>query len=152
MSANIAKEQDRTVYPVSPIPAVAVMVMRGDEILMIKRGKEPRKGTWTVPGGSIELGETLAMAARREVMEETGVRIEPGAAFTAIDAIYNDGSGGLKFHYIIIYIEARYLGGTPRAGDDAADVKWVKTDTIRQGFSHAEPGTLRIITGRLRLE
>ncbi len=152
MSDNIAKEQDRTVYPVSPVPAVAVMVMRGDEILMIERGKEPRKGTWTVPGGSIELGETMAMAARREVMEETGVSIEPGAAFTAIDAIYTDSRGGLKFHYIIIYIEARYLKGTPKASDDAADVRWVRTDTIRKGFSHAEPGTLRIIRKRLGLD
>ena len=136
---------DRTIYPISPVPAVAVMILRGDEVLMIKRGKEPRKGTWTVPGGSIELGETMAQAAKREVMEETKVTIKPGHAFTAIDAIYHDSNGGLQFHYIIIYIEARYVDGTPSAGDDAAEVRWVKLDTVRRGFDRAEPGTLRII-------
>ena len=79
MSDRIAKTRDRTVYPDSPIPAVAVVVKRDDEFLMIKRGKEPRKGTWTVPGGSIELGETLNEAAEREVCpaeidEEVAVR------------------------------------------------------------------------------
>jgi len=140
---------DRTVYPVSPIPAVAVMVLRGDEVLMIKRGKEPRKGTWTVPGGSIELGETMARAAEREVFEETGVKIEAGSAFTAIDAIYRDRNGALEFHYIIIYMEARYMEGIPAAGDDAAEVRWVKLETIRHGFAGAEPGTLRIIRERI---
>ena len=142
---NNTNRNDRTVYPLSPVPAVAVMVIRGHEILMIKRGKEPRKGTWTVPGGSIELGETMSMAAEREVMEETGISIEPGKAFTAIDAIYHDSSGGLQFHYIIIYIAATYLSGQAAAGDDAAEVRWVDFETIQRGFKGAEPGTLKII-------
>ncbi len=125
------------------------MVTRDDKVLLIKRGKEPRKGTWTVPGGSVELGETLAQAAVREVREETGISIEPGDAFTAIDAIYHDQEGGLKFHYIIIYMEARYLNGEPEASDDAQEARWVDFKTIRQGFPHAEQRTLSIIRERL---
>ncbi len=149
MSINNTKGHDRTLYPVSPVPAVAVMVTRGDQVLLIKRGKEPRKGTWTVPGGSVELGETLAQAAVREVREETGINIEPGTTFTAIDAIYHDQEGGLKFHYIIIYMEARYLNGEPEASDDAQEARWVNFKTIRQGFPHAEERTLSIIRERL---
>ncbi len=87
----------------------------------------------------------MAMAAEREVMEETGIKIKPGRAFTAIDAIYHDSEGGLQFHYIIIYVEARYMSGHASAGDDAADVRWVNLETIKRGFEGAEPGTLDII-------
>ncbi len=146
MSESIAKTRDRTVYPESPIPAVAVVVRRNrDEFLMIQRGKEPRKGTWTVPGGSIELGETLKEAAEREVREETGLSVRALRAFGAIDAIYRDSKGRLEFHYVIIYMEAEYLGGEPAAGDDAMSVRWIRGDEIRAGFADAEPGTLRII-------
>ncbi len=145
MSDRIAKTRDRTVYPDSPIPAVAVVVKRDDEFLMIKRGKEPRKGTWTVPGGSIELGETLNEAAEREVMEESRLKVKALRAFTAIDAIYRDMEGKLEFHYVIIYMEAEYLGGEPAAGDDATEVRWVNRKEIKEGFPNAEPGTLRII-------
>ncbi len=145
MSDGIAKTRDRTVYPDSPIPAVAVVVKRDDEFLMIKRGKEPRKGTWTVPGGSIELGETLKEAAEREVMEESRLKVKALRAFTAIDAIYRDTEGKLEFHYVIIYMEAEYLGGEPAAGDDATEVRWVSSREIKEGFPNAEPGTLRII-------
>lgn len=145
MSDRIAKTRDRTVYPDSPIPAVAVVVKRDDEFLMIKRGKEPRKGTWTVPGGSIELGETLNEAAEREVMEESRLKVKALRAFTAIDAIYRDTEGKLEFHYVIIYMEAEYLGGEPAAGDDATEVRWVSSMEIKEGFPNAEPGTLRII-------
>lgn len=145
MSDRIAKTRDRTVYPDSPIPAVAVVVKRDDEFLMIKRGKEPRKGTWTVPGGSIELGETLNEAAEREVMEESRLKVKALGAFTAIDAIYRDTEGKLEFHYVIIYMEAEYLGGEPAAGDDATEVRWVSRKEIKEGFPNAEPGTLRII-------
>ena len=145
MSDRIAKTRDRTVYPDSPIPAVAVVVKRDDEFLMIKRGKEPRKGTWTVPGGSIELGETLNEAAEREVMEESRLKVKALKSFTAIDAIYRDTEGKLEFHYVIIYVEAEYLGGEPAAGDDATEVRWVSRREIKEGFPNAEPGTLRII-------
>ncbi len=145
MSDRIAKTRDRTVYPDSPIPAVAVVVKRENEFLMIKRGKEPRKGTWTVPGGSIELGETLNEAAEREVMEESRLKVKALRAFTAIDAIYRDTEGKLEFHYVIIYMEAEYLGGEPAAGDDATEVRWVSSREIKEGFPNAEPGTLRII-------
>ena len=151
MTTDNKKGQDRTLYPVSPVPAVAVMVRRGDTVLMIKRGKEPRKGTWTVPGGSIEPGEPMFQAAKREVMEETGLSVEPLEAFTAVDAIYYDSRGRLQFHYVIIYIEASYLGGEAVAGDDATEARWVNLEKIRAGFRDAEPGTLEIIKKRLGL-
>ncbi len=151
MTTDIKKGRDRTLYPASPVPAVAVMVRRGDAVLMIKRGKEPKKGTWTVPGGSIEPGEAIFQAAKREVMEETGLSVQPLEAFTAVDAIYHDGRGRLRFHYVIIYIEAAYLGGEAVAGDDATEACWVNFENISKGFRDAEPGTLQIIKKRLGL-
>jgi ADP-ribose pyrophosphatase YjhB (NUDIX family) len=99
---------------------------------MIERASDPGKGNWSFPGGRIKLGETVLEAAKREVLEETGIEIEPLEIFQVYDWITRDDTGRILFHYVVHYVRARYLSGDPRAQDDAARALWV-TET---GIAH----------------
>ncbi len=124
--------KDRCRYPTFPIPAVGVAVIsENDRLLMIKRGKPPAMGLWSVPGGTIELGETVFDAARREVFEETSLLCNPCKIFDAIDAIYKDDDGKLLYHYIILYVVARCEEKPPIARDDALEAGWFSIDEIK---------------------
>ncbi len=83
-----------------------------------------------MPGGSIELGETMFQAVIREVQEETGVKVAPMPIFSAVDAIYHDDRGRIQYHYVIIYVLAKYLGGQLRAGDDALEACWFTMEEL----------------------
>jgi ADP-ribose pyrophosphatase YjhB (NUDIX family) len=137
-------------YPCAPRAAVGVVVLSDEgKILMIRRDKPPAKDTWSVPGGSIELGERLFEAAIREVLEETGVLVEPEPIFQTVDAIYRDRDGRIQYHYLIVYVLARYVSGTVRAASDASDAGWFSLDEI-EGLN--TPGrTLSTIEGVLKL-
>lgn len=101
------------------------MVWRGDDVLMVRRGRPPLEGEWSLPGGAQEAGETVAEAACREVLEETGVTMEPGPVVEVIDLIERDDADAVRFHYTIIDILGRWVAGEPRAADDVADARWV---------------------------
>ena len=107
-----------------PIPAVAAIIIKNGSLLLIKRGVEPSLGKWSVPGGSIEWGESLKDALKREVREETGLDIEVGEVAGVFDLIV-PGDDAPGFHYVIIDYFARSVGGALKAGDDAADARWV---------------------------
>ncbi len=92
---------------------------------MVLRGTPPARKTWSLPGGKVRIGETILEAAEREVWEETGVSVKAEKVLTAVDAIYEDGSGGILYHYLIVYVCASYHGGEPEARDDALDARWV---------------------------
>jgi ADP-ribose pyrophosphatase YjhB (NUDIX family) len=104
--------------------AVGGIVLRGDEVLLVRRGREPGTGRWSVPGGRVEWGETLTAAVAREVYEETGlaVRVERFAGW--VERLPGDGT---RFHHVILdfFAVAEEPGAAPRAGDDAAEVRWV---------------------------
>jgi ADP-ribose pyrophosphatase YjhB (NUDIX family) len=111
-----------------PLPCVGIgaVVFRGDDVLLIRRGKPPRQGDWSIPGGLQELGETVFEAARREVLEETGVAIEPLMVIDVVDLIErNPTTGNVDLHYTLVDVLALWLSGEPRPGDDAADAAWV---------------------------
>jgi len=118
-------------YPEMPRPAVAAVVVSPDRrILMVKRGKPPAQDMWSVPGGSIELGETVFESAKREVLEETGIVCNPKRVCDVIDAIYRDESGAIRFHYVIVYVVAGFLHGRIKAQDDAVDAQWLSIEEI----------------------
>ena len=104
------------------------MVQSG-RALIVKRAHEPRKGEWSLPGGLVELGETLVEAARREIREETGLDVEVGEVIEVFDRVHRIG-GRIRYHFVIVDYLCRPIGGSLQAGDDAEDVAWVARDEI----------------------
>lgn len=100
------------------------MVIHEDRVLLVRRGKEPLRGRWVIPGGTVEVGETLEQALVREMEEETGLVVTPGELLTVFDRILRDG-GGIRYHYVIVDFLCSYVGGEARAASDAEAVAWV---------------------------
>ena len=122
-------------YPDRPIVAVGAVVFDADRVLLVQRGQEPLKGEWSLPGGMVEIGETLEAALAREVREETSLDVVVGPVVKVLDSIRRDAGGRAEYHYIIIDYACRVRGGTPTAaarGTDAADVRWVAVDDLEQ--------------------
>jgi mutator protein MutT len=113
----------------NPVPAVAAIILRDREILLVKRGAEPGLGKWSVPGGSIEIGETLEEALKREVLEETGLEIVVGKLAGVCDLIVKR-EGEIRFHYILIDYFAAVESGEPVAATDVSECRWVSLDEI----------------------
>ena len=117
-------------YPQRSIVTAVGCVFRGDRMLLIKRGQEPSKGQWSVPGGAIELGEKIYDAVRREVREECGIEIEVVRVVNVADSIVPDEAGLVRFHYVPVYVLARYVSGEAQADTDALDVLWVVREEL----------------------
>jgi len=131
----------RREYPDAPIVSVGVMVRRGDRVLLVQRGHAPSYGRWSLPGGVVELGESIREAARREVREECGIEIEPGAVISVFEPIWRDDAGRVQYHYVVIDLLADYQGGEVRVGSDSLDARWVGArdlDTLDVTKSAAE--------------
>jgi ADP-ribose pyrophosphatase YjhB (NUDIX family) len=120
-----APDDDRR-YPKRPLVGVGAIILRRDRILMAQRGKEPLKGWWSLPGGALEIGESLKDAVCREVSEETGLEIRPLGVFEIFERILRDAAGAPEYHYVLIDYLCRITGGTLRAGDDVCRVEWVR--------------------------
>ena len=117
-------------YPDQPRVAVGAVVLHEGNVLLVLRGQPPAEGQWAIPGGSVELGETLQTAAEREIREETGIIIKAGEPIFTFDLVQRDEVGGIRFHYVIIDLMADYLSGEVTAGDDAVDARWVSPREI----------------------
>lgn len=113
------------------VPCVGIVCFRGEDVLLIQRGRPPRQGEWSIPGGKIEFGERAKDAALRELMEETGVQAELLGIVDVIDGFFEgDANTESKRHYLLCDYAARWVNGGPIAGDDAADAKFVSPDTL----------------------
>jgi len=120
-------------YPDRPIVAVGAVILDGDRVLLVQRGHEPLKGEWSLPGGAVEIGETLHYALAREVREETSLEIDIGDVVEVLDGIRRDATGRIEYHYIIIDYACRVRTGsaaTAARGTDADDVRWVGIDEL----------------------
>jgi 8-oxo-dGTP diphosphatase len=117
-------------YPSHPIPGVAGIVVREKELLLVQRGREPAKGKWGIPGGVVEVGETIEEALVREVREETGCECTPLKHLATFDSIRRDNDGRVHWHYILFEYLCRYISGDPHAADDASEARWVRFDDL----------------------
>jgi mutator protein MutT len=124
-------------YPDRPHVAVGAVIIRDRKVLLARRAKDPFKGEWSLPGGAVELGETLTAAVRREVREETGLDVRVGKIAGIFDRICPDEQGGVEYHYILVDYACRPISGSGQAASDAEEVAWfsaqeVETLTIQQ--------------------
>jgi 8-oxo-dGTP diphosphatase len=117
-------------YPTHPQIGIGIILLRGDDVLLIRRGKPPGMGQWSLPGGKQELGETAEEAARRELREETGLECGPLAMVAHADSITKGADGRIEYHYTILDFAARYTGGEPLPGDDAAACAWASPEQL----------------------
>jgi 8-oxo-dGTP diphosphatase len=122
----------RREYPSAPIVGVGAVVVKEGQVMLVRRANAPNQGQWSIPGGTVELGETLAQAAVREVREECGVEIEPGEVLSTFDLIQRDEKGRILYHYVLIDLLARYVSGEPIAATDAMEVRWVDEKSLNQ--------------------
>ena len=130
-------------YPKRPIVGVGAIILRRDRILMAQRGKEPLMGWWSLPGGALELGESLADGVRREVREETGLEIRPMGVLEIFERIMRDATGAPEYHYVLIDYICRITGGELCAGDDVCAVEWVRRSELPK--LQITEGTLAVI-------
>jgi len=114
----------RREYPESPIAGVAATVFSGGNVLLVRRGNEPSYGLWGLPGGVVELGETVEEALTREVREETGLSVRPVRLVTVLDSIVRDDEGKIRFHYVLLEFLCKDLGGELEASTDVSDARW----------------------------
>ena len=117
-------------FPEHPVVGVGAVVVREGKALLIKRGHEPRKGEWSLPGGIVELGESLVDALRREVREETGLEVNIGPHIETFDRVHHDGDGRVRYHFVIVDYLCTSAAGDPVAATDAEAVAWASADEL----------------------
>jgi ADP-ribose pyrophosphatase YjhB (NUDIX family) len=136
-------------YPERPVVGVGAVVWRGERVLLIRRGRPPRLGQWSLPGGAQQVGETLEDAIRREVREETGLELSSLSFLATVDLIDHDPEGGVRYHYTLLDYTAEALDGEPVPGDDAAATAWFGLSELAELGLWSE--TLRIIETARRM-
>jgi 8-oxo-dGTP diphosphatase len=143
----------RREYPEAPIIGVGAVVIDKGKVLLVRRGQEPLKGKWSLPGGALELGETLQQGVVREVLEETGLTVVPDGIVEVLDRITRDElSGRIRYHYVLVDFLCRVTGGTLRGGSDAEEARWVTQEEWReQGCYQVAPLTVQVIEKAFRL-
>lgn len=114
----------RREYPDYPLVGIGAIIVEGARVLLIKRGKPPLEGQWSVPGGMLEIGEELREAAIREAREETGLDVEAGELLGVFDRVVRDAEGRVQYHYVLIDFLSKPKGGSLQAGGDAGEVRW----------------------------
>jgi 8-oxo-dGTP diphosphatase len=130
-------------FPAQPIVSVGAVIVDGERVLLVKRGQPPLRGRWSLPGGVVELGETLQEALVREVREETGLEVEVGPVVEVLERIEREADNRVEYHYVIIYYRCLVCGGRLACGSDADDARWVAaSDVATFGVTAAVAGVV----------
>ena len=137
-------------HPDRPVVGVGAVVLDGDRVLLVKRGHEPLKGEWSLPGGAVELGEALEAAVAREVREETDLDVAVGPIVDVPDRLHRDPDGRVRYHYVLVDFLCHVRSGTLTPGSDADDAVWAPVDELGR-FSLTET-TIRVIQKALVLD
>lgn len=137
----------RREYPEAPIIGVGAVVIDGGKVLLVRRGQEPLKGEWSLPGGALELGETLQQGVVREVLEETGLTVVPDGIVEILDRITQDDlSGRIRYHYVLVDFLCHVADGKLCADSDAEEARWVEREQLReQDCYRLAPLTVQVI-------
>jgi len=137
-------------YPERPLVGVGGVVISGGRALLIRRGGPPLEGQWSIPGGMLEVGETLGEGVRRELLEETGIQVRVGELIEVFERINADGSGKTRYHFVVLDYLCEAVGGEARAGSDVTDVAWAAPNELAK-FSLTETAT-RVILKAFEME
>ena len=141
----------KRLYPDQPIVGIGAVIIREGKIALIKRGNEPGKGKWSIPGGHVELGETPEEAVVRETKEETGLEVENPSLIDVVSNVDLDEKGKVKYHYVIIEYFVHVKGGTAQAASDAVELRWVPFDEV-EDYNLTTSFRLFFTHNRVRLE
>ncbi len=136
-------------YPARPFIGIGIVVIKGDQVLLCQRGKPPGVGTWTLPGGAQELGETCEQAARRELLEECALEVGDLHFCAHVDTIRRDDDGRIRFHYTILDFAARWVAGEPVAGSDVMNAEWAPMGALEPYDLWSEAHRIIAIARRL---
>ena len=136
-------------FPSRPIVGVGAVVVDAGSVLLVKRGQAPLKGEWSLPGGAVEVGETLSAAIQREVFEETGLVVSVGPIVEVLDRIHTAVDGRVEYHYVLVDYVCAVVGGRLQPQSDAADARWATRDEL-PAFA-LNPVTLAVVTRALDL-
>lgn len=140
---------ERRTYPATPILAVSAAIIRDGKVLIVRRARPPAGGLYTLPGGGVEVGETLIEAVVREVREETALTIEPVALAGYREAITRDGDGRIERHFVILPFAARWIAGEPMLNDELSEAMWLDPSEI--AGLNATAGLAEIIANAMAL-
>ncbi len=137
-------------YPEAPIVGVGGVIFDGSSVLLAKRGQEPAKGTWSLPGGAVELGEKVIEALKREIREEIGIEIEVGGLVRVLDRILRDEGKRIRYHYIIVDYWGWKVSGEPKPGSDTSDLCFVPLNQIEKKDIHRDVRETILMAAELR--
>lgn len=135
--------QESRRYPSRPFLGVGALIFENGNLLLVERGHEPLKGWWSLPGGIVEAGEKLEDGIRREVLEETGLQVEPLSVFEIFERIIPDAEGKPEYHYVLIDYLCRPVGGRLEAASDVSRAAWVPEQKLRE--YRVTEGTLAVV-------
>jgi len=126
----MSSDRSDRLYPARPLVGVGAVVWNGAHVLLDRRGQPPAQGSWSLPGGLIEVGETAEDAIRREISEECSLEVAVGPVLGLFEPIQRDPDGRIRYHFVVIDFLAHYRGGEIRAGDDAAELRWATPEDL----------------------
>jgi len=137
-------------YPESPIVGVGGVIFDGASVLLAKRGQEPAKGTWSLPGGAVELGEQVVDALKREIQEEIDIEIEVGGLVRVLDRVLRDEEERIRYHYVIVDYWGWKVSGEPKPGSDTSEICFVPLEEIQKKDIHKDVLETILMAAELR--